>query len=293
MAEERSLAAAVALGTILASGLAAAPAASATSRGTAPDIYLLDSNGTLSIRDSQRPLLTEHRVKVHGLKTHDRLVGIDVRPATGQLYAIAKSGQLYTVDVRSGRASAVGTAAAGTVGTTVGFDFNPTVDRIRLVASSGRNLRLHPDTGAVAAIDGTLAYAAGGSTPKVAAVAYTDSFAGATTTVLYGLDARRDLLVTQGTLPGTTPAVSPNTGQLFAVGRLGADISAVNGFDISGKGRQAGSYDARDYDAIAAVQDGRGLFSSSKLVRVDLRTGRTTPLLALGLGEVVGLTYAR
>ncbi|MEV6418072.1 DUF4394 domain-containing protein [Kribbella sp. NPDC051718] len=289
---KRSLAAAVALGTMLAAGLTAVPSASATSRSAAPDIYLLESNGTLSVRDSHRPLLSEHRVKVRGLNAHDRLVGIDVRPATGQLYAIAKSGQLYTLDVRSGRASAVGTAAAGVVGTAVGFDFNPTVDRIRVVSSSGRNLRLHPDTGAVAAVDTSLAYAEGGSGPKVAAAAYTDSFAGATTTGLYGLDARRDSLVTQGTLPGTTPAVSPNAGQLFTVGRLGTNISAVNGFDISGKGRVAGSYDARDYDAIAAVQGDYSLFNASKLVRVDLRTGRTTPLLALGLGEVVGLAYA-
>jgi hypothetical protein len=289
---KRTLAAVVALGTMLAAGLTAVPAASATSRGAAPDLYLLEGNGTLSVRDSQRPLLALHRVKVHGLKAHDRLVGIDVRPATAKLYAIGKSGQLYTLDVKSGRASAVGTAAAGAVGTTVGFDFNPTVDRIRLVQSNGRNLRLHPDTGAVAGVDTALAYAAGGSTPKVAAAAYTDSFAGATTTGLYGLDARRDALVTQGTLPGATPAVSPNTGQLFTVGRLGTDISAVNGFDISGKGRVAGSYNARDYDAIAAVQGEYGLFHGSKLVRVDLRTGRTTPLLALGLGEVVGLAYA-
>ncbi|WBQ07460.1 DUF4394 domain-containing protein [Kribbella sp. CA-293567] len=289
---KRTLAAVVALGTMFAAGLTAVPAASATGGSAAPDLYLLESSGSLSVRDSARPLFAEHRVKVRGLKAHDRLVGIDVRPATGQLYAIGKSGQLYTLDVRSGRATAVGTAAAGAVGATVGFDFNPTVDRIRLVQSSGRNLRLHPDTGAVAGVDGTLAYAAGGSAPKVAAAGYTDSFAGATTTGLYGLDARRDTLVTQGTLPGTTPAVSPNTGQLFTVGRLGADISAVNGFDISGKARQAGSFNPRDYTAIAAVQGDHGLFRGSKLVRVDLRTGRTTPLLALGLGEVIGLAYA-
>ncbi len=289
---KRSLAAVVAVGTMLVTGMTAVPAASAVTSGTSPDIYLLDSHGTLSVRDSRLPLLAEHRVKVRGLKTHDRLVGIDVRPATGQLYAVARSGQLYTLDARSGRASAVGAPAAGTVGTAVGFDFNPTVDRIRLVTSSGRNLRLHPDTGAVAAADGTLAYATGGSAPWVAAAAYTDSFAGATSTGLYGLDARRDTLVTQGTLPGATPAVSPNTGQLFTVGRLGVNISAVNGFDISGKGRQAGWYNARDYEAIAAVQGGFGLFGGSELVRVDLRTGRTTPVLALGLGDVVGLAYA-
>ncbi|GAA0625561.1 DUF4394 domain-containing protein [Kribbella sandramycini] len=283
---KKTLAVIVALGAVV----AAAPTASASARGASPDLYLLESDGSLSVRDAQRPLLAEHRVKVRGLKAHDRLVGIDVRPATGKLYAIAKSGQLYTLDVKSGRATAVGTPAAGALGSSVGIDFNPTVDRIRVVTSSGRNLRVHPDTGAVAATDVNLAYAAGGSAPRVAAAGYTDSFAGATSTGLYVLDAARDALATQGTLPGATPVVSPNSGQLFPVGRLGRDISAVNGFDIFGKGR--GSFNARDYDAIAAVRGGHGLFGGSQLVRVDLKTGRTSPLLALGLGDVVGLAYA-
>ncbi|MEV6283860.1 DUF4394 domain-containing protein [Kribbella sp. NPDC051770] len=203
------------------------------------------------------------------------------------MYAAGKSGQLYTLNARTGQATKVGTSA-GAVGTAVGFDFNPTVDRIRLVTESGRNLRLHPDTGAIAGVDTDLTYASG-SKPRVAASAYTDSFAGATSTGLYGLDAAKDTLVTQGSLPGRTPVVSPNTGQLFTVGYLGRDISAVNGFDIEGRG--SSSYDARDYTAIAAVRTS-GLLAGSKLVKVDLRTGRTSPLLALGLGDVVGLTFA-
>ena len=281
-----------ALGLAATTGLVAVqPAAATGSRGGGSSLYLLESNGTLSVRDAKRPLLTEHRVKVRGLAAGDRLVGLDTRPATKQLYAMGKSGQLYTVNAHTGHATKVGTPAAGAVGTAVGFDFNPTVDRIRLVTEAGRNLRLHPDTGAVAAVDGTLAYATGSHKPRVAASAYTDSFAGATTTGLYGLDAGKDTLVTQGSLPGRTPAVSPNTGQLFTVGHLGRDISAVNGFDIDGRARTAGSYDARDYTAIAAVRT-TGLLAGSKLVKVDLRTGRTIPLLALGLGDVVGLTFA-
>ena len=38
-------------------------------------------------------------------------------------------------------------------GTEFGVDFNPQVDRLRVVSNSGQNLRLHPDTGAVAAVD--------------------------------------------------------------------------------------------------------------------------------------------
>ncbi|ONI78356.1 hypothetical protein BWI15_02460 [Kribbella sp. ALI-6-A] len=281
----------VALGLAATTGVVAVPQASATTSSSRASLYVLESNGSLSLRDAKLPLLTEHRVKVRGLRAGDRLVGIDTRPATKELYAIGKSGQLYKLNGRTGQATAVGAPAAGIVGTAVGFDFNPTVDRIRLVTEAGRNLRLHPDTGAVAAVDTALAYATTTSKPRVAASAYTDSFAGATSTGLYGLDAGKDSLVTQGSLPGRTPAVSPNTGQLFTVGRLGVDVSAVNGFDIEGRARTAGTYDARDYTAIAAIRT-NGLLSGSRIVKVDLRTGRTTPLPALGLGEVVGLTFA-
>lgn len=149
------------------------------------DIYLLDTSGTLSRRNADLPLLASHRVKVHGLNSRDRLVGIDVCPATGQLYALGRSGQLYLVQPSTGRATAVGKASVGIGQDAVGFDFNPTVDRIRVVTSAGRNLRLHPDTGAVTATDGTLVYAAGSTTPNVAAAGYTNSVAGATTTGLY------------------------------------------------------------------------------------------------------------
>ncbi|MGC4938187.1 DUF4394 domain-containing protein [Kribbella sp. DT2] len=279
----------VSLGLAATTGLVAVQPAAATTKSSRASVYLLESNGTLSLRDAKLPLLTEHRVKVRGLKSGDRLVGIDTRPATKELYAVGKSGQLYKLNGRTGHATAVGTPAAGAVGTAVGFDFNPTVDRIRLVTEAGRNIRLHPDTGAVAGVDTPLAFATSSAKPRVAASAYTDSFAGATSTGLYALDAGKDTLVTQGSLPGRTPVVSPNTGQLFTVGRLGVDVSSVNGFDIDG--RSAGSYDARNYTAIAAVRS-TGLLSGTKLVKVDLRTGRTTPLLALGLGEVVGLTFA-
>lgn len=260
--------------------------ASGSSSGSEGEIYLLEKGGTLSTRDAHLPLLAEHRVKVRGLDG-DRLVGIDTRPATGELYALSKNGQLYTIDPRSGRASAVGSPAAGAVGKAVGFDFNPTVDRIRVVTADGRNLRLHPDTGAVAAVDSELAYSTGSSEPRVAASAYTNSVAGATTTGLYGLDAAKDALVTQGSLPGATPVVSPNTGQLFTVGRLGIDITATNGFDISPGASTALAAVQRDSHGLLG-----GLLGQSKLVRVNLRTGHATPLLALGLGDVVGLAYS-
>ncbi len=282
--------AALAGAVALLAALAAPGTAGAT--GGAADFYVLTEDGVLSKGTRALPLLGD-RVRVSGLAGGDRLVGIDARPATGVLYALGRSGQLYTVAPRTGVATKVGTPIA-LDGQAVGLDFNPTVDRIRVVTSTGQNLRLVPDTGALAATDGVLAYAptdrSAGRTPKVAAAGYTNSVAGATSTVLYGIDAGRDALVTQGTVPGVTPAVSPNTGQLFTVGGLGLDVTTTNGFDISGVARSA-AFDPRDYQAIAAVQK-EHLRVGSLIVRVDLATGRSQ-VVGLTSSTVVGVAFAR
>src|SRR5688572_22761575 len=96
---------------------------------------------------------------VTGLKAGDSLAGIDYRPATGQLYALGLSGdsaRVYTINPVTGAATMVGTgfttpqSAGASAGKEYGFDFNPIVDRIRVVADTRDNFRLHPDTGAVA-----------------------------------------------------------------------------------------------------------------------------------------------
>jgi hypothetical protein len=63
-------------------------------------------------------------------------------------------------------------------------DFNPTVDRIHLVTES-ENLRLHPELGEQVSTDAVLTWR---TNPRIGAVAYTNSFAGATTTQLYDID---------------------------------------------------------------------------------------------------------
>ncbi|MCS7481394.1 DUF4394 domain-containing protein [Umezawaea endophytica] len=282
--------AALAGAAALLAALTAPGTASAT--GGSADFYVLTEDGVLAKGSRALPLLGD-RVRISGLAKGDRLVGIDVRPATGALYAVGKSGQLYTVAPRTGAATKVG-APIALDGSAVGFDFNPTVDRIRLVTSSGQNLRLVPETGALAATDGVLAYAAtdrsAGQAPKVAAAGYTNSVAGSTSTALYGIDANRDALVTQGTTPGVTPVVSPNTGQLFTVGKLGLDVTATNGFDISGAARSA-TFNPGDYQAVAAVQE-EHLRVGSLIVRIDLATGRGQ-VVGLTSSTVVGLAFAR
>ncbi|MEV6283859.1 hypothetical protein [Kribbella sp. NPDC051770] len=72
----------VALGLAATTGVVAVQPAAATPSRAGSSLYLLESNGTLSVRDAKLPLLTEHRVKIRGLKAGDRLVGLDTRPAT-------------------------------------------------------------------------------------------------------------------------------------------------------------------------------------------------------------------
>ena len=170
-------------------------------------------------------------VTVTGLEDGDELAAIDFRPATGGLYGVSTSdagAHLYLIDPATGAASRVGTTTYAIAGD-VSIDVNPTVDRLRVVSSDTTNLRINPVTGALAATDVNLAYAAAdaaaGTTPAVSAVAYLNNDnSAATGTTLYDLDAATANLVTQA---------PPNNGTLNTVGALPAAIKAgKTGFDI-------------------------------------------------------------
>ena len=163
-------------------------------------------------------------IKITGVAAGQVLVGMDYRPNTGQLYALGYdasdaaraaggNARLYLLDPASGAATAVGAAAIsldlGGAATRVGFDFNPTVDRIRVEGGNRANYRLNPNTGGVAFTDGTLKYAAPNDAlaPVIGAVAYVNSYAGSTSTALYALDA-------PGTGTGLLDPKTPNDGFL-------------------------------------------------------------------------------
>lgn len=213
-----------------------------------------------------------------GLVAGDRLVGIDYRVSRGVLYALSAAGRLYTLDAGTGQLSAVG---AGTpvalVGTVFGFDFNPAADRIRVVSDSGMNLRLHPDTGLVAATDPPLAYAAGdvraGQPARVVAAAYTYNKSDAKLTTNYAIDREAGTLVMQGSKEGELPAVSPNTGQLRTVGALGTGPVDGAVFDIA---------DLSNAPLAALRSAGR-----TRLYLLDLATGRASMLGTVGDGRVL------
>ena len=108
----------------------------------------------------------------------------------------------------------------GTAATAWAFDFNPTVDRIRLVSDAGLNLRLNPNDGTIAATDGNI----NPGTPLISGAAYTNNFNGTTSTFLYVMSGTK--LFKQD---------PPNNGTLVEVGNIGVSLSSMNGFDIGGR----------------------------------------------------------
>lgn len=190
---------------------------------TNPVAYAIrESDNQLLIFNPEAPATVVPKA-ITGLQMGEKILGIDFRPANGQLYALGSSSRLYTINVSNGAAMAVGSAVFATplMGTHFGFDFNPTVDRIRVVSDAGQNLRLHPDLGTVVFTDDML----NPGTPMVTAAAYTNNFAGATTTTLFDIDTNTDKLLIQA---------PPNDGVLTEVGSLGINATAANGFDIGG-----------------------------------------------------------
>jgi hypothetical protein len=251
--------------------IAAAPAGALLPTSLSYVVWALDaSNKLLSFRAAETDKITVPKA-VTGLLAGDKLAGMDYRPATGQLYALGvngASGRLYTINPLTGAATPVGTGftmpqSAGTgAGKDFGFDFNPTVDRIRVVADSRDNFRLHPDTGAVAGADFALSQDA-----AVTGVAYDRNFAGSKVTTLYAIDPNTDQLVTIG---GIDSAPSPNGGVIRPVGPLGVNAANDVGFDIS-VGAEGVAF------ATLTVNNQPGLYS------IYLPTGKATLVRALNV----------
>jgi hypothetical protein len=199
-------------------------------------------------------------VGITGAGAGETMLGIDVRPSNGQLYALSSAGKLYTVDAQTGAATAKATLAAdpadttdpftALAGTEVTIDFNPVADRLRVVSSTGQNLRINVDTGATTT-DGVI-----NRTPDAAVVfgaAYTNSVAGPATTSLFDLERNSNVLTRQE---------PPNNGTLVNVGALGVTWTGAAGFDIGGGDN--------GLPLVAGRTTGSGPFS---LYQVNLLTG--------------------
>lgn len=202
------------------------------------------------------------------------LDAIDFRPSTGQLYGYRSATQQYvTVNVGTG---VLTSATANPVGATtntffLGMDWNPTIDRLRVVTDSTQNIVYNPNTGTAAGFT-ALSYASGdvnaGLVPLVIDNAYTNNRPGAITTQQFVLDYDQNSLAT----------LANNTGILSTVGQIKLngsvlDFNEYSGFDIST------SIDGTNTAyALLTVGGSAGLYT------LDLTSANATYLGAVGSG---------
>lgn len=230
-----------------------------------------------------------HVVKTHytieGLSANEHLIGLDVQVRTGTLFALSSWGVLYRLipssipntysaqlvapesvqsdeqqqafkeQQRSFFSHWTGTNPPFSLSIPIGFDFNPTVDRIRVVTAHGLNLRLHPQTGTVVdsspeqpqiQLDKPLHFSSDSAQqsslsfdhPLILAAGYTYNAQNDKITTNFAIDAQGTLLH-QGSLEGVTPSVSPNTGTLWHYMNLGTGELKDAHLDISDVGNAA------------------------------------------------------
>ena len=185
-------------------------------------IFGITSANELVSFNANNPQQFTSKTAITGITSGEKLLSIDFRPATGELYGLSNASKLYIINTFTASARAVGSAAfsPAIAGGIASIDFNPTVDRIRMVSNTGQNLRLHPETGAVAATDSNIN---GTGSPSVTGIAYTNSKAGVSSTVLYDIDPVSGKLFKQD---------PPNNGSLVEVGNLGVTFTGQAAFDI-------------------------------------------------------------
>lgn len=265
-----------ALGSIR--GITLKPAANAATTAVG-----LTANNQLALFKPTSPG-TVTLLPISGLAGEESIVGIDYRLRTedssksGVLYALSNAGNLYTLNPVTGALSNKVALVAAADDTTLPFtalngssfavDFNPFADRLRVISSTGQNLRINVDTGQTTT-DGILN---GIPAAQVSAGAYTNSFAGmVSATQLFNLERTSNQLVLQA---------PPNDGTLTVVGALGITLGSATGFDIAGGDNGL---------ALAVVNTGGS--SNSTLYKVNLTSGAAVP--AINVSAVPNLEASR
>lgn len=238
--------------------------------------YGVTAQGRLVSFDTASPGTLLTGVGISGLASNESILGIDLRPNDGMVYALGSFNNHYRLNLTTGSATLVGALSQSLNGSTFGYDFNPTGPvALRIVSNTDFNYRM-PTPGSNGTIirDTDLAYVMGdaafGVNPNITQVAYTNNVPGATSTVLYGIDSGRDTLVRFG---------SANAGTLNTVGALGMswdpNVNVLGGFDISGSSGVA-------YAALQTVNT-----SETTLYTINLMTGAATNVGNIGGGETL------
>lgn len=263
--------------------LAAATAISGCMEGR--DAYAVTDSGTMIKFQTDDPGSIDNEVTITGLDNGETLLQIDFRIENGTLYGLTSSNRIATIDVDTGVATLVSATpfVSDATLTQPVMDINPALDFIRVIDyQTGTSetdtsiLRVDPDTGALIQSDGVeLRYNDSddndGETPQLAAIAYSNNDADATTTTLYGLD-----FTTQNLVRIT------NAGVLTSLGVLDRQFVASAGFDIV---RERGDNPDELGIAYVAIAERNG---SARFYELDLSDGNTSDTASNTGGATIG-----
>jgi opacity protein-like surface antigen len=259
-----------ALAALLALSAAVAAQAAHRQHDQRPDRLLVatTSQNQLLTFNARNPERIKDIQAITGLPAGVSLRGIDFRPKTGDLYGVGSDSVVYRVNPGTGIAISEGPAFTPALrGRAFGVDFNPVVDKIRVVSDDRQNLRLNVDEGTVLSADADL----DPGMPQIVAAGYENSsfsFTQPAATVLHVVDAASDSLFTQN---------PPNNGTLMNQRKLKVDVGLNAGFDIAGEDNMG---------FLANARSGRG----SELYTVDVPTGKTRSLGRIGGGKRLVVT---
>ena len=234
---------------------------------------LVRSANTLVLFNSSNPSAVVSSIAITGLPAGEVIRAIDVRPANGVLYGLATPDgvtsqlRLYTINPITGVATAVGPVVNSLVsGNFWGMSFNAVVDRVRVVSSFDANLRLHPDTGALAANDTSLP-----ALTLTDSVAYDNQFVGAAQTTLYAI---RIGVAGLARIGGPQGSPSPNLGVVTDIGPLGVAL----------EGNAPSALDWAPDGTLFAVLRTAG---QTGLYTIDTTTGSASIVGVIGNGSLI------
>lgn len=161
---------------------------------------------------------------VGSLDVAGSVVGLDFRPASGELYALTDMGQLVLVDPMTAETTLVTASIGELTGARYDIDFNPAANALRLISDGRQNFRmgspaLVENAQQQALVDGTFGYLQG-----VVATAYTNVNPGQEGTQMFVISADSRTFFQQ----------NPNVGLLTRIGALfpNAESVDVKGYNV-------------------------------------------------------------
>lgn len=274
-------------------------------------VYAVRGGNELVTFDAATPATVTSIGTVTGLGTEESIVGLDFRPADGNLHAVTTSGDMLIIDP----ATAIGTPIQSIVGDGTalvadryGVDFNPAANALRVIGSDGLNLRV-PTTALVAPAPATpvntLVDGRMGVVQGVTAAAYTNPFQGEgnSGTDLFVIDAsgqfyRQDANggsltpIGDGLVEGVTAASAYAIAQVgsenehYALLTVGSSVGLYTIDPVAGTAELIDELEAGDYFVLVVDDEVDG--ADNRFVGVLRQTGSGPELLGFALDTETG-----